>query len=179
MKCPSCGHEERDDVFVCSLCSNLLQKEGKVPGTTEARVPSNVLDELKKEKEQREKAKDEWRRQRLKGHAITGALTFSILNILFGLPSSLLPLNLLATVAFSTVVGLPIGYLISSRGGGVLKGACMSAGAFALMRLIISVPDLMSSGDVGAILFRALSVGVLMGAIPGAIIGWHVELGRG
>ena len=194
MKCPSCGYEEKYDAKVCSFCSTLLQPDEEEPHGNQGDVrelPPHVLEKMRKEKaaqqlleqkrredEAKEKAWEERRRKRLKGHAVTGVLTFAILNILLGLPGSLHPLRLVVILVFSAVFGLPLGYLISLWGGGLMKGAVISSGVFVLLRIILSVPALFQSGSPVIVLFYAVLGGVVAGAIPGAIIGWHVDLDR-
>jgi hypothetical protein len=194
MKCPSCGYEEKYDAKVCSFCSAPLQPDeeeadedhGKGPGLSprsgeamkKEEEAKQLLEKMWREKEAKEKATEERRRQRLKGHAITGALTFAILNILLGLPGSLHPLRLVVILFFSAVFGLPLGYLISLWGGGLMKGAVISSGVFVLLRIVLSVPALFQSSSPVMVLFYAVLGGVVAGAIPGAIIGWHVDLDR-
>ncbi|MBI2970654.1 MAG: hypothetical protein HYY36_07920 [Gammaproteobacteria bacterium] len=116
----------------------------------------------------------EWeqRRRRLhKAHAVTGAVTFFIFNLLIGLPGSILPVHLLINAIMSTLFGLPIGYLISTQRGGAVRGALISASAFIVVRLILAV--FLSSGSVGIVTIAWWGI---VGIIPGALIGIHVEM---
>lgn len=102
-------------------------------------------------------------RHRRRLHAFAGAVTFFALLFLAGLPDSLLPANLLVNALISAGAGLPLGYLISRFNAGPVKGALISAAFFLVLGAILA-------GGAQAVLWGAL------GLLPGALIGWHVEL---
>lgn len=96
-------------------------------------------------------------------HAFVGATTFFLLQLLVGLPDSLLPSNLIVNAVVSAALGAPIGYLISRWRAGPLKGALISAGVFALLGLVLAGP------------LQAF-VWATCGLLPGCLIGYHVEM---
>jgi hypothetical protein len=104
-------------------------------------------------------------------HALAGAMTFFLLNLLLGFPESLLPGALAANALTSTAFGLPIGWFISRQRAGPVQGALISAGTFIAVRLLLGLLE----GKGGDALLPALMWG-LSGLIPGALIGYHVEL---
>lgn len=119
-------------------------------------------------------ADDPGRLRRLRlNHALAGAMTFFFINLLVGFPNSFKIANLFFNLVLSALFGLPIGWLISKAGGGIYRGAMISAGAFVLLRVILLLPHL---GDWGfsAVLAHALPWS-LLGLLPGAFIGIHVQ----
>ena len=104
-------------------------------------------------------------------HAVVGAMTLFALNLLVGLPQSLLPAALVQNAVLSSLFGLPIGWLISRRRGGAIQGALISAAAFVVVRLIIGLVEGLGPGAyVQAVVWGAC------GLLPGALIGVHVEM---
>lgn len=179
MKCPSCGYEQKDDATVCGLCSKLLQPDEKAPEPQKVGgLPPHVQEEMEREEKLKQEQWEERRRERLKSHAITGAITFALINIIFGFPGSFHPFTLLKILFLSALFGLPLGYIISVRNGGLIQGALISSGVFALLRVVLSIPTIFQSNNPGVVLLSAAIGGILIGAIPGGIIGWHVDLSR-
>jgi len=194
MKCPSCGSNNGDASRSCNLCGKVLLEPvqgltGSYPEQSEGKetVSDDKLAELRREYAAREaegerKAK-EYRRYKMKEHGITGIITFFILNTLVGLPGSLLPWQLLFNAVLSAIFGFPVGYLISRWGGGIGRGILISSGFFALLLLVVSAPSVLS-GNLTLNVFGlwigiTLLKGLIMGIIPGAIIGYHVKLSEG
>lgn len=102
-------------------------------------------------------------------HAFVGATTFFLLQLLVGLPDSLLPSNLIVNAVVSAALGAPIGYLISRWRAGPMKGALISGGVFVAVRLLIGLV----SGESGTFIW-AVAWG-FAGALPGFFIGFHVS----
>ncbi len=165
MLCGSCGSTSADGLAACAKCGRPLAA---------GRPSSSLMDEMREEqanRELRDRARVKFVRR---SHALTGAITFFLINLLVGLPGSLHPWNLVLNLVVSAVFGLPIGYLISVRRGGVFQGALISAGAFILVRLLIGAVEILRGADAGGVLLGAFAWGVA-GVLPGAIIGLHVE----
>ena len=177
MKCPNCGNEEKDDALFCSMCKQVFRKDYPTDSSGPKAEPLTAADEEYLRKMQhRQNLRENYLKKKLKAHSITGALTFAILAIFFGLPGSLHPLRLIIILILSAVFGLPLGYIISVNGGGAVRGALISAGVFTLLLLIMSIPIIIQ-GDVRLYQIILLIIqGAISGAIPGAIIGWHVDL---
>lgn len=187
MKCTSCGYESKTKEETCGLCGELLEQRAAAPDSVGTAVvekevrtgpPAHVVNKYRAAEEEQLRLAKMRRKDNLRGYAFAGAATFAILSILFGLPSSLHPLNLIVILISSTIVGAPIGYLIGRAGGGMLKGAVISSGAFAVLQLINTLPLLSKGVDVGALLFSAVFYGILVGVIPGVILGWHVDMNK-
>lgn len=187
MKCTSCGYESKTKEETCGLCGELLEKRAAVldsVGTAvvekevRTRPPTHVVNKYRAAEEEQHRLAEMRRKDNLKGYAFAGAATFAGLSILFGLPQSLFPLNLIVILISSMIVGAPIGYLIGRAGGGMLKGAVISSGAFAVLQLVNSIPLLLKGADGGAVLFSAVFYGILVGVIPGVILGWHVDMNK-
>ena len=177
MKCPSCSSDNDDASLSCNLCGKVLKADAHEDKLAELRREYAV-----KEAERERKSK-EYRRYKMKDHGITGIITFFILNLLIGLPRSLHPLQLLLNVIVSVIFGFPVGYLISRWGGGIGRGVLISSGFFALLLLVTSAPSFFS-GNITWHLFSVWIVftsikGLIVGCIPGAIIGYHVKLSEG
>lgn len=113
------------------------------------------------------------RERRLKLHTVAGMLIFFILNVFFGAPSVFEPLNMFITFLMSAIFGLPLGFVISWVGGGMPKGAIVSSIAFTMVWALLI---LIGVADAEHVLLESLVAGALFGAIPGALIGWHVNL---
>lgn len=178
MKCDSCNYENKEESFVCNLCGANLQSRD-VPSQPEmSKAQLDNIAEMQREKEENDRQWEERRKRALKGYAVTGALTFFILNAVFGFPQSLHPLTFILNIIFSALFGLPLGYLIGTKGGGLVKGAIISSVFFAALRILFIVPSMISSGNVTESLLSAAVSGILIGAIPGGIIGWHVDLSK-
>ncbi len=150
---------------------------GQTPGAPPAR--SAKLDDHREEMQldlaKRDLEAGARRKSRLMAHAVTGAITFFLLNLLLGLPMSL-TLSVLATNAVTSVLlGMPIGYLISWFAAGRMRGALISMGVFFILQLIVGLAA-REAGDT----FRGVIAGAALrcpaGAIPGWIIGMHVEV---
>lgn len=113
------------------------------------------------------------RERKLKVHTVAGMLIFFVLNIFFGSPSVFEPLNMFITFVMSAIFGLPLGFLISLVGGGMPRGALVSSVAFTLVWALLI---LLGVAEAEHFLLESLVAGALFGAIPGALIGWHVNL---
>lgn len=170
MTCAVCGRDMGSAGYPCLHC-------GQTPAGAPAR--SAKLDDHREEMQVEVIRKDldakERRKRRRISHGITGAITLFLLSTLLGLPESLKVLTILANAGVSLVFGLPIGFLISHFGGGQWRGGFISAGVFFIARLLVSIPDLVRGSSFGGAAAVALIVGVL-GFIPGAIIGMHVDV---
>ncbi len=160
IRCGTCGATNASGLQVCARCAGALDPLAVTPGEEE-----EALRSLR----EGERLKD-----RRKAHACTGAITFLLLNLLVGLPSSLLPWNLVLNALTSMVFGLPVGWLISRLGGGPWRGAFISMATFIAARIVLGLPSLLGSGTMGGVLFAAAIWG-LGGVIPGLIIGYHVK----
>lgn len=157
--CSSCGSTNAPHLRACAKCGGLLSGAPRSPLAVAAE-DGRILRE----------ARGQARLRSLRRmHAGVGAATFFLLNLLLGLPGSLLPGALAANAVGSSLFGLPIGYLISRGRAGPYKGALISAGVFIVVRLLIGL----ASGEPGA-LTSALLWG-FSGALPGFLIGFHVD----
>jgi NhaP-type Na+/H+ or K+/H+ antiporter len=159
LACASCGSTNAPGVPRCAKCGASMAGAGTALAKENADDDA-VLRELAE--------KDRLKRRRI-GHAITGILTFFLINLLFGLPGSLHPLNLLSNAIASAIFGAPIGYLISRFNAGPMKGAMISSATFLVVLVILS---LLSGEKPGAVGFIAA---VAAGAVPGYLIGFHVS----
>lgn len=170
MNCVVCGHDLGGQPPPCPRC-------GQTPAGAPVRSArlEEHLDELKLKEAQKELDSRDRRRRRLKGHAVTGAITFFLLTLLLGLPSSLLLSSLIVNVVTSLVFGLPIGFLISWLGGGRFRGALISMAVFFLVQVLVAIPAMLRGVPVGAVLLGAL-LPCPLGGFPGFIIGMHVEV---
>ena len=157
--CTACGSTNAAGLARCAKCGGSLSG-GPIAAVAQAAEDERILREVH----------GRARVRRMRGlHAVVGAMTFFLLNLLLGLPGSLLPGDLLANAVGSALFGLPIGYLISRWRAGPVKGALISAGVFILVRLLVGL----ASGERGA-LAGALIWG-FAGALPGFLIGFHVD----
>lgn len=158
IECPSCRATNAAGLELCAKCGAELAgiRGGSKADELHEAAAKKVLDD-----------RDRVRRLR-RIHAVVGAMTFFLLQLLLGLPDSLMPLALLLNAIFSAVMGLPIGYLISRLRAGAIGGALISAAAFMLMGLLIGW--ISGEGPRQALFFG------LLGVIPGALIGIHVTM---
>ncbi|MEW6026172.1 MAG: zinc ribbon domain-containing protein [Planctomycetota bacterium] len=187
MKCPSCGSHNADTAKSCNLCSKVFTAPVVAQDAVKETVQDDKLAELRREYAARtaEQARQtrERRRYKMRDHGITGIITFFILNTLAGLPGSLLHWNLVINAVLSAIFGFPVGYLISRWGGGVARGVLISAGFFTVLLLITSAPSVLRGNLTlnvfGLWIGLTLLRGLIMGIIPGAIIGYHVKLSEG
>ncbi|MBI5777853.1 MAG: hypothetical protein HZA49_00155 [Planctomycetes bacterium] len=173
----------------CNLCGKILKEtpspdvqQGPEPGGQDDKLAQLRREYEARTEEQARQAKER-RRYKMRDHGITGIITFFILNTLAGLPGSLLPWNLVLNAVLSAIFGFPVGYLISRWGGGIGRGVLISWGFFALLLLVVSAPSVLS-GNLTLNVFGlwigiTLLKGLIMGIIPGAIIGYHVMLSEG
>lgn len=179
ISCPSCAEENPDGAVLCRMCSEKLVGPPRKDWnklTLAEKLDQRFIDDIANRQES-EDASERYHSKKTKSHAVTGILTFFFLRALFGFPYSLHPMELVLNAITSTIVGYPLGYLISWAGGGAVRGAFISGTAFTIMGLILYLPDLIFGGAEGI----AFSVGSLIymfgaGAIPGVYIGYHVEL---
>ena len=160
LSCMACGSTNAASVRACAKCGASLAGAGTA-GTLQASRDDALVRELDD--------LDRLKRRR-RTHAIVGALTFFILILLFGLPHSLMPTELIWNAVVSTILGTPIGYLISRWNAGPIKGALISGAAMAVARVTLGL----LSGESGGIVMGGL-VGFAVGLLPGVLIGWHVE----
>lgn len=157
--CTTCGSTNALGLKACARCGGPLSGAGRSALAREAQE-----DRLLRA------VRDENRIRHLRRtHAVVGAMTFFLLNLLLGLPGSLAPANLAGNAVGSLLFGLPIGYLISRWRAGPVQGALISAGVFVAARLLIG----WVSGERGTFI-GALGWG-LAGALPGFCIGFHVS----
>lgn len=170
MTCDVCRKEMGQDKYPCPWC-------GQSPAAGPVR--SARLDDYREEALLEKTGKDleaaARRKRRLLGHALTGALTFFGLGILLGLPMSLRPSELLANALGSILLGAPLGFVISWFAAGRMKGALISMGGFFVLMVL---EGLIRGGDgvtLGGIL-GASFIRCPAGALPGWIIGLHVEV---
>jgi hypothetical protein len=170
MTCEVCRREMGQEQYPCPWC-------GQSPGAAPARSGrlDDFRDEALLEKTQGDLDARARRKRRLQGHALTGALTFFVLGILLGLPMSLRPGELLFNALISVVLGAPLGFAISWFNAGRLKGALISMGGFFILMVIEGLirndPGVSFNGLLGASFLRCPP-----GALPGWIIGLHVEV---
>lgn len=161
LACRSCGATNAATVRFCAKCGTSLAGAGAAAVLQDARDAAVMADLAEK---------DRLKRRRL-AHAFAGAATFFGVLTLFGLPGSLMPTALLTNVLVGAVVGSPIGWLISRWNAGPLRGALISAGTLFLVRAAIG----WIAGEGSAVWLPAFVAG-LGGLVPGALIGYHVEL---
>ena len=164
--CPSCGATNAQGVPACARCGTSL-------GGTEA-SPGGPAQDLADETILKNLEDAQRLKRRRMTHALTGAATFFLVNLLTGLPGSLGPGTLVLNAITSLGFGLPIGYIISRMGGGVVRGAAISGATFICARLVLAVPALVRGEGGFEVLLPAILWGI-MGVIPGALIGMHVE----
>lgn len=148
--CPKCFKDNGDKDVRCSKCGASLLH------ITEAQNKENIF---------------KWRdKQRFKNHMITGAILCFGLPTLFGLPMSILPVELLYNALFGILFGVPLGYCVSRFADSLWGGAIIGCGVGIAY---CAVTSLCFGGtvDITSILF-----GIGTGLIPGAIMGLHVEL---
>ena len=169
MLCGICWRDMGNEPPPCPYCG----QTSAVPPVRSTRLDEH-LEELQLQGSRKELDAKDRRRRRFRSHAVTGVITFFILNLLVGLPQSLKLLNLLINLGASVLLGAPLGMLISRCGGGQWRGGLISMGVFMLLRLILAIPGLVQGGALFEIAAGALMLG-LLGFIPGAIIGIHVE----
>lgn len=158
-ECTACGATNAPVRVTCARCDGALA--GRSSREQDARDDALLRD-----------AEGALRVKRLRRlHAAVGAMTFFAINLLLGLPHSLLPIQLCENAVVSAVFGLPIGWLISRRRGGALQGALISAAAFVGVRLLIGLLD-----GLGPAAYVQAFVWGFCGLLPGALIGIHVEM---
>ena len=178
MKCSDCAYENGPSDLACNMCGAVLRRVRVAAGSAAALGPARPrLEEVhaaewRAAEADREEKHRMLRRRRLKSHAVTGAITFFVLITMFGLPTSLLPGEILINLILSTAVGMPVGFLISRYGGGMGRGALISGGALVL----IVVVRVLWAGSFGVGTVPWLIVFFALGAIPGIFIGYHVTL---
>ncbi len=177
MKCSSCGYVNDGATVACNLCGAVLPSLADGMATPNQPTPAAVM-ALRLERDREEKHRDLRGGERLRSHAIAGALTFFLLSFILGLPMSLMLENLLWNVALSATFGLPIGYLISLRGGGLVQGAALSAIAFTVMHAIGQLPMVVLGQTMAGALIVGIKWSLLAGALPGGLIGLHVEMDK-
>lgn len=179
--CPACAEQNPEDALLCRLCSEKLvgpKRKDWNNLTLEEKLDQRFIDDIANQ-QANEVAADRYLTKKTKSHAITGIITFFILRAMFGFPESLLPTVLIFNAITSTIIGYPLGYLISWAGGGIVRGALISGSAFALMGLVLLLPVLIWGGADGAAFSIASMIYMfVVGAVPGVYIGYHVELDR-
>jgi hypothetical protein len=161
LECRSCGATNAGTVRFCAKCGTSLAGAGVAPALQDAR-DEDVISDLAR--------RDRLRRRRL-SHAFAGAATFFGVLTLFGLPGSLMPTALLTHALVGAVIGSPIGWLISRLNAGPIQGALLSAGTLFLVRAVTGW-----IGGEGSSVWLGAFVAGLGGLVPGALIGYHVEL---
>ena len=171
MICTVCGRDMGTEPPPCPHCG---QAAATGPLVRSAKLDDHREEVQLKQAQKELDAKDRRKRRRI-AHAITGVITIFILNTMFGLPETLKLLPILFNLGVSLVFGLPIGFLISHFGGGQWRGGWISAGVFFVASLLLSIPNLVRGGSLAGAMGAALIVG-LLGFIPGAIIGMHVDV---
>jgi len=134
-----------------------------------------VRERIKAKEEAKEEQRARRRKEALRGHVVTGVLTFTLLSLFLGFPESLQPLSLLTLLVFSVLLGGPLGLVIGLAGGGVIKGALISSAFFTVLRLILQIRvSLLGNGETS--LMTAVLGGLFLGALPGAVIGLHISM---
>ena len=171
VSCPECQYENEISEPACNLCGTLL-------GSKELPMPSIRLQVDAEQRREEQKLRDDVRRarqrRRRRSHAWTGAFTFFLLYVLFN-PPGFAPMLLLIAAVLSLVVGAFVGFLISAKGGGILEGALISSGVFALIQGVAVVPSLLHGSELSVPFWKVIVVAIVVGAVPGGIIGAHVE----
>jgi len=170
MICSICGKEMGQAAYPCPWCGQTYSG-GPLPSQgLDRHREDQVYGEAKKVLDEADRL-----RSKRRAHAITGGITFLLLNLILGFPESFRVVSLVMNVLTSAFFGLPIGYLISRLGGGPYLGAAVSVGAFFGVRLVMGVPALLGGADFGSVAGWA-AVTSLSGAAAGAIIGLHVKM---
>lgn len=150
--CTSCWSTNSDKVPRCEQCGMSLL------GITAAQNSENVA---------------RWReRRRRRSHMLTGIILCFGLPTLFGLPTSLMPTELLANLLYGLVFGVPLGYCVSRFADSTLGGAAIGCG-IGIIYCVVTM--LLAGGPVTAV---AILMGIGTGVLPGAIMGMHVSLDR-
>lgn len=151
--CPRCSRIHGDQDGRCIACGASLL--GITPDQTQ-------------EQARRLRAK-----RRLQGHLLTGAILCFALPTLIGLPFSLRPLQLASNLLFGAVFGVPLGYLVSAYARTAVGGALIGCGVglvyCAVGMLLVGMPFSITALLAGMI---------IIGVVPGAIMGWHVGMDR-
>ena len=127
------------------------------------------------DKENKENIWKYQQKKRLKGHLITGVLAWWACLTFFGLLHSLLPIPLLINLVYSIVFGLPLGFLISKYAQSIWGGMLIG---IALGILYCFVLFLINYGATN-VSYVTIVFGIISGAFPGALMGWHVSMDDG
>lgn len=150
---------------------NLDELKANLPQASRRKPPPELRRQFEEEDLRREEAAMQRSRDASIRHALTGAMTFAILQLVLGFPVSILPLSLLENAVTSCLFGAPVGYWIGRVGGGVWRGAAISSFVFTGTRLVA----MWLSGSTPSAFWLTVLLVAFAGALPGIIIGWHVE----
>jgi len=128
-----------------------------------------MLAEARREEASKQARILERHKARLKSHAIAGSIIFFVLLLFTGAT------GLLGSAIMAVALGAPAGLVISLRGGGYFQGALIGtafgAGACYLAQIV-------GGGGWGIDPLLLFGNGILIGGIPGVLIGAHVLLDR-
>lgn len=170
MTCAVCNKEMGQPAYPCPWC-------GQTPAAAPTGSPrlDDFREEMALEKAKRDLEGGAARKRRLRSHAIAGAITFFLLELLLGLPMSLRPAALLVNAILSVLFGAPLGFTISWYAAGRIKGALISMAGFFILIAVVGFLTMDPDTKVGEVLGGAL-LRCPAGALPGWIIGLHVEV---
>jgi hypothetical protein len=150
--CTSCWSPSSDTATRCETCGASLL------GITAAQNSEHVRS---------------WReRRRRRSHMITGIILCFGLPTLFGLPSTLMPGEILKSLVFGVVFGAPLGYCVSRFADSTLGGAAIGCG----IGILYCIVTMTLAGAPVTVVTVLLGIGT--GLLPGAIMGLHVSLDR-
>jgi hypothetical protein len=126
------------------------------------------------EKTEREERRRSRRRARLIKHVIAGAILFFWFYVILGIYC--FPLTqgrILESTVFMALVGGAAGGIISATHRGRFGGAVVGSGLFTVFILLVLLAT-RSWGDTGLPII--LFISLVGGGLPGALIGFHVEI---
>lgn len=133
---------------------------------------TRIAERYRAEEAERAAERDERRRRRLRDHAVAGALLYAfatlVLAFIDGAPFGA---ALLAAIAVAPV-GALVGRIISARAYGLLGGALVGMGVVGGLVLAL---HLVAGGLTVGGAFRTIGASMLLGGIPGGLLGFHVE----
>lgn len=153
-------------MFICPKCSSHNNEKDVRCGKCGASM-LGITDSVNKENAFKLRDK-----KRLQGHMLTGAILCFSLPTLFGLPLSLMPLDIATNGIFAVIFGVPLGYLVSKFATTTLGGAAIGCG----IGVAYCVCFTLFSGN--PVTMSSVLMGIGTGMLPGAIMGLHVSMDR-
>ncbi len=172
MECPMCGQGTPDDAAECPHCTATLRFATSLPPVpTPGAGPLEPVDRIHALARDREATvRPRWRAYR--DAAMAGAIAWILMNLIAGLPVSILPRRLLGMAVVGCLIGAPMGALVYRLGGGALRGALVSVAGFIVQASVF--PSLYCGGWVNAI----TTLWVVMAVLPGSMVVYHIILAQ-